>query len=120
MQIDIGTEQIKIRAEHAGSAPGYRRQWNILNEMCDKMEELDRSSDEADEILACILLTKRRSYSHFYFKVIMALERLMTFGGEGSHLEIHKLSHLILIISSFEIPRPVMSMFLLKIKCRGF
>jgi hypothetical protein len=53
--VDIGTEQLKIRAEHVSTAPGYLQQWNILNQMCDQRDENNDSSDEAQELLASVL-----------------------------------------------------------------
>jgi hypothetical protein len=50
--VDFGPDTIRIRSEHFGTAPGYVHQWNVLNELCDKLDSFAEDSDEAQECLA--------------------------------------------------------------------
>jgi hypothetical protein len=50
--IAIGKGSIKISADHFGTAPGYLKQWNILNEICDSMDRVKDSPEDLEDCLA--------------------------------------------------------------------
>jgi hypothetical protein len=50
--VDIGSESFTVTANHFGGAPGYVKQWNVLNEMLDNMELVHDDQEAVEDFLS--------------------------------------------------------------------